>query len=151
MEQKIYSPLSGRVVYLENVKDEVFSKKIMGGGLALESSNKRVVAPFDGEVTVLFPTLHAIGLTSNEGVELLIHIGINTYELNGEGFNAKVEVGSKVNCGDLLMDVDFNLIKGKGYDSTVMVVCTNSEVDDITENDSVNEKELIFQAKKVGG
>jgi len=124
---KIYSPLNGSVKALELVDDVAFSEKMMGDGIAVTPSSGELFAPADGEITMLFPTKHAIGLTTKEGVELLIHIGIDTVSLNGEGFNANVEQNDQVRKGDLLISFDLKGILDKGYDMDTMIVITNSD------------------------
>ena len=105
----IIAPLTGRIVKLEEVPDKVFAEKIMGDGFAIEPKDNIVVAPVDGEIAILFPTKHAIGMVTAEGLELLIHVGIDTVKLNGEGFKAFVKQGDKVKAGDKLLEVDFKI------------------------------------------
>ncbi|WP_429948655.1 beta-glucoside-specific PTS transporter subunit IIABC [Enterococcus sp. AZ101] len=125
--KKIYAPMKGQVIPLEQVKDDAFSGKMMGEGLAIIPEEDTIKAPFDGEVTALFPTKHAIGLTSDSGIELLIHVGIDTVELAGQYFTAFVETGDKIKKGQKLLSVDFAQIKTAGYDTTTPIVVTNSE------------------------
>ena len=120
-KNSIVSPASGRLIALENVKDDVFASGAMGKGFAVEIIDNKIVAPFDGKIGACFPTGHAVGI-SNNGVEIIVHIGIDTVELKGEGFNALVKVGDKVNKGQTLVEIDLDLIKSKGYDTTTMVV-----------------------------
>ena len=112
----IAAPLSGKVIPLSEVNDEVFSKKIMGEGAAIVPDDGDVSAPFDGVVNTVFPTRHAIGLTNDNGVEVIIHIGLDTVELNGEGFEAFVKDGDRVRKGDRLIRFDRSAIQEKGYD-----------------------------------
>jgi PTS system beta-glucosides-specific IIC component len=98
----------------------------MGSGFAVVPTAANVYAPFDGTVSLVFDTKHAIGLISDNGVELLIHMGINTVELKGKPFDVKVEKGQKVKCGDLLAVVDWAQIKKSGFDPTTMVIVTNT-------------------------
>lgn len=122
---ELYSPLTGKRISLDQVPDQVFSAKIMGDGFAIEPSDGEVVAPIDGEVVHLFPTKHAIGLKTKEGLEVLIHVGIDTVELNGEGFESFVGVGQKVKKGTLLLKVDLQKIEEKGKPTVTPVVFTN--------------------------
>lgn len=127
-EYRISSPMRGEVISLTEVKDETFSSGMLGQGLAVIPSEGAVYAPFDGEVTTIFPTLHAIGLTDKTGtVELLIHIGMDTVELNGEGYRAFCKSGDKVKKGDKLIGFDIDLLKEKGYDVTTPVIIANSQ------------------------
>lgn len=124
--KKIYAPFKGQVISLEKVNDSAFSSKMMGAGIAIIPSEETVVAPFDGEVTALFPTKHAIGLTSTSGIELLIHVGLDTVELNGQFFESHVEVGDAVKKGQLLLTVDIDQIKAAGYETVTPIVVTNT-------------------------
>lgn len=130
---KITSPLNGTLIPLNQIDDPVFGSGAMGRGVAVKEPDGKVYAPFDGEITVFFPTKHAIGLKSNDGIELLIHVGMDTVKLNGEGFTAKAEVGDKVKRGQLLLEFDSSVIKKAGYPTTTPVVVTNhTEFGDIT-------------------
>ncbi|MFC4546426.1 PTS glucose transporter subunit IIA [Paenactinomyces guangxiensis] len=110
----IYAPISGQYLPLEQVPDQVFSEKIMGDGFAIQPEQGEVVSPVEAEVINLFPTKHALGLKTSAGLEILIHIGIDTVELQGEGFTAHVSEGDKVKAGQKLLTFDINLIKEKG-------------------------------------
>lgn len=125
-DQNIISPLSGKTVRLEDVQDAVFAEKMMGDGLAILPVEGKVVAPFDGVVEVAFETKHAIGLKSYDGCELLIHVGLDTVELNGKGFTSHVKKGDSVSAGDLLLEFDLESIQKAGYDTTTPIVVTNS-------------------------
>ncbi|BDR56956.1 beta-glucoside-specific PTS transporter subunit IIABC [Xylocopilactobacillus apis] len=123
---KIYAPLTGDLVNLTEVSDQTFSKKLLGDGVAIVPNNGKVVAPFDGEVVTVFPTKHAIGLKSDTGVELLIHIGLDTVNLEGKPFTSHIKDGDRVKKGQLLMDVDLEAIKKAGYEVTTPIVITNT-------------------------
>lgn len=125
-EGSITSPVIGNVMKLTDVKDEVFSSEAMGKGIAVMPTENYVVAPEDCKVSVIFPTKHAIGLTLDNGVELLIHIGMNTVELNGKYFEQHVEVESRVSKGTKIVSFDKEAIEKEGYDMTIPVVVTNS-------------------------
>lgn len=125
-EGSITSPVIGNAMKLTDVKDEVFSSEAMGKGIAVMPTENYVVAPEDCKVSVIFPTKHAIGLTLDNGVELLIHIGMNTVELNGKYFEQHVEVGSRVSKGTKIVSFDKEAIEKEGYDMTIPVVVTNS-------------------------
>lgn len=121
---EVASPAKGWVIPVSEVKDEVFASKGMGDGIGIIAKEGKVYAPFDGNVEVLFPTGHAVGL-SGDGLEVLIHIGINTVELDGKGFQAHVQQGDMVKKGDLLVTFDKELIEKEGYDSTIIFIVTD--------------------------
>lgn len=123
----IASPLTGNVIPLKNVKDDAFAQGALGNGIGIIPSEGKVVSPVDGTISVLFPTLHAIGITSDSGVELLIHIGLNTVQLNGEEFKAHVKQGDKVRKGQLLLDIDLKAIEKAGYSTETPIIITNTK------------------------
>jgi PTS system glucose-specific IIC component len=122
------SPIEGEIVELDKVPDEVFSDKLLGDGFAVVPKGNKVYAPADGEVTVLFPTKHAVAITTKEGLEVLIHVGIDTVSLNGEGFTAHVAQGDKVKKGDLLLTLDLELIGAKVKSLVSPVIITNMNI-----------------------
>ena len=109
------SPLTGNLVALSDVPDEVFSSGVLGKGIAVEPTVGKVIAPADGEITTLFPTGHAVGIKTNNGAEILIHIGMDTVKMNGDGFKTHVQQGNKVKQGQLLIEFDIAKIKNAGY------------------------------------
>ena len=123
----VYSPLKGAAVLMADVPDETFATDVLGVGAAVDPSEGKVVAPADGEVSTLFDTHHAIGLTLDNGMEMLIHVGINTVELNGEGYKAHVSEGDRVTRGQTLITFDIPLIKSKGYKTITPVIITNPD------------------------
>ena len=125
-EGVIQTPIIGDVVALSNVNDPVFSSGAMGQGIAVKPSQDVVYAPADAEVTIVFPTGHAYGLRTANGAEILIHVGIDTVSMNGEGFNHKVNQGDKVKAGDVLGTFDSAKIAAAGLDNTTMVIVTNT-------------------------
>ena len=125
-ELLLESPLEGELLALKEVNDPAFAGELMGRGAAVKSPQGKVVAPFDGEVTVLFPTKHAIGLHSVDGVDLLVHVGLDTVNLEGKYFTAHVEQGAKIRKGDVLIEFDEAAIRAAGYDTTTPVVVTNA-------------------------
>ena len=130
---RISSPLNGKLVPLNSINDPVFASGAMGRGVAVQNPKGQVLAPFDGEITVFFPTGHAIGLKSNDGIELLIHVGMDTVKMNGEGFSPKKEAGDKIKKGDILLEFSPDAIKKAGYETTTPVVVTNhADFGDIT-------------------
>ena len=124
---EIASPIKGKAMKLASIKDDAFASGVLGKGAAVLPEEGKVFAPADGEVTALFPTLHAIGMKTVEDVEILIHIGLDTVQLNGEGFEAMVQCGDKVKKGQLLIAFDKELIEGKGYCLETPVIITNSD------------------------
>ncbi len=125
-EETIYSPVDGQIVELEKVNDPVFSSGAMGKGIAVKPSGNTVVSPVDGLVQIAFETGHAYGLKSKDGVEVLIHIGIDTVSLDGKGFKQKVAANQEVKKGDVLGTFDSAVIKDAGLDDTIMVIVTNT-------------------------
>lgn len=121
------SPLSGELVPLETVPDKTFASKIMGEGIAINPSEGKVYAPCDSVVSATFPSGHAIGLTTKDGVELLIHVGIDTVELEGKYFETKVKNNQEVKKGELLIEFDMNKVASEGYNTVTMIMVTNSD------------------------
>lgn len=145
------SPLAGRVVPLNEVKDQVFSSGAMGKGIAIDPANGTLVAPADGTITTLFPTGHAIGLTTTDGVEILMHIGMDTVELEGKGFEIFVKQEDQVKKGDLLVKFDLSLIKEAGYSTVTPIVVTNTpnylDVLDMNQEDVLQGEEFLAIVK----
>ena len=120
--------LSGKVIPIEEVNDPVFSAKILGDGLAIEPESELIVAPCDGVIsTVMLESKHAVGITAANGMELLIHEGVDTVSLNGEGFELFVNEGDNVKAGDKLIKFNAKFIKSKGYPATCILAITNSD------------------------
>lgn len=124
--KEIKNPLSGKVLPLSKVEDAVFSSGAMGNGIAIDPTDNKVYAPFDGTVEFIAETKHAIGLKSDDGVELLIHVGMDTVKMNGKGFDVKTKVNERVKEGDSLLEFDRNEIQKEGYSLITPVVITNS-------------------------
>ena len=124
--KEIKNPLSGKVLTLSKVEDAVFSSGAMGNGIAIDPTDNKVYAPFDGTVEFIAETKHAIGLKSDDGVELLIHVGMDTVKMNGKGFDVKTKVNERVKEGDSLLEFDRNEIQKEGYSLITPVVITNS-------------------------
>lgn len=128
----IYSPVKGEACSLKEVNDQVFSEKILGDGLAIKPLTGRVVAPVDGTIGLLFETKHAISIISEQGAEILIHVGLDTVNLKGEFFKAFISTGDKVKAGDLLLEFDMEQIKAAGYDViTPVLVCNMAAYSEI--------------------
>lgn len=125
-DTNIVSPLIGNILPLSEAKDEAFASEALGKGVVIEPTEGKVVAPFNGKVVTLFPTKHAIGLVSETGAEVLIHIGINTVELDGKCFDAKVSQGDEVVAGQTLVEFDIKGIEEAGYSTQTMIIITNT-------------------------
>jgi len=125
-DKTVYSPIQGKVIALSSVKDETFAGEFLGKGVAIQPEEGKVVAPFDGKVTVVMDTKHAVGMTSDSGIEILIHIGMDTVQLNGKHYQTYVNIGDEVKKGDLLLTFDKEAIVAEGYEITTPVVVTNT-------------------------
>ncbi|SFB24357.1 glucose PTS transporter subunit IIA [Clostridium frigidicarnis] len=123
----LINPIDGKVVELSEVPDEVFSQKLLGDGFAVDTTGNKIFAPTSGEVVVLFPTKHAVAINAESGLEILVHIGIDTVELQGEGFTSHVNVGDKVKKGDLLITIDRDKILSAGKSLVTPVIITNMD------------------------
>ena len=126
-ENDVLAPMTGSVLALENVPDATFASGLLGKGVAMIPAEGKVIAPFNGEVASIFQTKHAIGLESDSGIELLIHVGIDTVKLDGVPFTAHVKVGDKVQAGDLLLTFDRQAILDAGYDLATPIIISNSD------------------------
>lgn len=122
---RLYAPISGTVISISDVNDEVFSQKILGDGVAIQPSDRMVCSPVDGRIEFIADTLHGFGIITNDGVQITIHIGIDTLVLHGEGFDCKASVGQKVHIGTPLCLVDFDLLKSKGCETDVIMVVSD--------------------------
>ncbi|AMC93206.1 hypothetical protein AOC36_04230 [Erysipelothrix larvae] len=135
----------GSIITLGQVSDPVFSNKMVGDGYAIEPSEGLIYAPCDGEITVAFPTKHAYGIKTPKGVEVLIHLGIDTVQLNGAGFVSHVGVGDVVKKGQLIAEMDLELIRSKGKETTSMVIITSGEpITLLTQNQSVTKNDAVM-------
>jgi len=132
---KIASPVDGKLKSITSVVDEMFSSKMLGDGFAIEPKHGMVYSPIDGKVSMISPTLHAIGLKANNGVEILIHIGVDTVKLEGQGFETFVKEGQKVKIGDKLIKFDIEEIKKKVPSTDIMVIFTSGETCNIIDSD----------------
>ncbi|MCI7590579.1 MAG: sucrose-specific PTS transporter subunit IIBC [Lactobacillus johnsonii] len=146
-DEVIDAPVSGKIEALNLVSDKAFASGMMGKGIAIEPSSNNIVSPVNGTITVVYPTGHAYGIKSDDGAEILIHLGIDTVNLKGKGFSTVVKQGQKVNKGELLGTYDYKEIGEKGYDNIVIVLITNSkdyaEVDPIASGDVKAQQKLI--------
>ena len=128
LTEEVYSVAEGEVIALEQVKDPVFSQKMMGDGFAVEPANGNIVSPVSGTVSSIFPTKHALGLVTEAGLEVLVHIGLDTVSLEGKPFTVHVAEGQKVVAGDLLVTADLDAIRAAGRETSTIVVFTNGDV-----------------------
>lgn len=146
-EEEILSPMNGVIVSITSVPDKVFASETMGKGIAIDPSEGRVVSPVDGVVTTLFETKHAIGITSDNGAEILIHIGMDTVNLRGEYFVSHIKQGDRVKTGDLLVEFDIKNIIGQGYSVLTPIIVTNTgdyKHIESTKKNKAKEKEIIL-------
>lgn len=126
-EKVIYAPIQGNVIARESIPDETFASGVLGDGVGIEPETGEVAAPFDGEISSVAETRHAIGITGPGGMELLIHVGVDTVKMNGDGFTVLVSEGGKVKAGQKLMTFDISKIKAAGYSTTSAILLTNSD------------------------
>lgn len=123
----IYAPIEGDVIPLSEIPDDVFSEGMMGKGCGIKPARGEVYAPFDGEIILVTNTKHAIALKSCDGIELLIHVGMDTVNMNGKGFEPLVKEGDKVKCGQFIMTFSISDIEKAGYMTTTAIIVTNSD------------------------
>ena len=138
---EIGAPVPGKLVSIEEVNDPTFSGEILGKGVAIQPTSNRIVSPIDGTVGTVFPTGHAVAVVSEEGAEILIHVGLDTVKLDGKHFTIHAEEGEKVKKGDLLLEADFEQIKAEGYDIITPVIICNS--DDFSEIKKTEPKDVV--------
>nr|WP_275401819.1 glucose-specific PTS transporter subunit IIBC [Staphylococcus aureus] len=147
----VHAPLTGEVTPLSEVPDQVFSEKMMGDGIAIKPSQGEVRAPFNGKVQMIFPTKHAIGLVSDSGLELLIHIGLDTVKLNGEGFTLHVEEGQEVKQGDILINFDLDYIRNHAKSDITPIIVTQGNITNLDfkqgEHGNISFGDQLFEAK----
>lgn len=124
----IVAPMAGSLVDITKVEDDVFSEKLVGDGIAINPTEGTVTSPVKGTVVQVFPTGHALGIRTLEGLEILLHIGLDTVELKGEGFKVYVKTGDNVDIGDKLLDVDLDMIKESGRFITSPIIITNMDM-----------------------
>jgi PTS system beta-glucosides-specific IIC component len=139
----ILAPLEGKVVPLSEVSDPTFSQEILGKGVAIIPSKGRIVAPADGVLTVMFETKHAVSITTKQGAEIIIHVGLDTVNLKGEHFTSYKNQGDHVKTGDLLLEFDMDAIKEAGYDViTPVIICNTPNYPDMECQTGAEVKEL---------
>lgn len=123
----LYLPIEGEVIPLEEIGDGVFSEGILGKGCGIKPKDEKVYAPVNGKITTVADTKHAVGVLSDDGVEVLIHVGMDTVDMNGNGFEILVKVGQKVQCGQALLKFSIDKIKTAGHPTTTAFIVTNSD------------------------
>ena len=144
--EEFLSPMKGNVRKLVDVPDQVFSEKVMGDGFAIEPTGGKVVAPISAKVAAAFPTGHVFGLKASDGTEILIHIGIDTVQLNGEGFDVKVKTGDDVKQGDTLAEIDLDVIKAAGKSVISPIIFTDGKTVEVRKKNrevSLLEKRIV--------
>lgn len=124
---ELTSPVNGKMVNLKEVPDKVFASEMMGIGVAFISNDGKVYSPCNGKLTTVFPTKHALGIKTDEGAEILIHFGLDTVQLAGEGFTQIAEEGQKIKKGDLILKADIEFLQRKGYRIETPMIITNSD------------------------
>ena len=147
----LLSPIAGKVIPLSDVNDQTFAAGRLGQGVAIEPSGNKVVAPSDSKIEAIFPTGHALALHTKEGLDVLIHIGLDTVKLDGRHFNVKAEVGQTVKKGDVLIEFDRDAIQSEGYDVTApILICNSVEYASIKGNvgDTVSELDQLITARE---
>ncbi|MDD7281466.1 MAG: PTS glucose transporter subunit IIA [Erysipelotrichaceae bacterium] len=149
-ENEMNAPVKGKCIDITDVKDPVFSGKMMGDGVAVIPESNVIKSPCSGTVTMIFPTKHAFGITTNTGVEVLVHIGIDTVNLNGKGFIAYVSKDQKIQKGDKVIAFDSKYLSDSAMDMTTMIIVTNSNNHSFEKNKvsmEVSEKDAIISLK----
>lgn len=148
---RLVAPTAGKLVSIREVSDPTFSEEILGKGAAIIPSDGKFLSPAGGTVTTVFPTGHAVAITTEDGVEVLIHIGLDTVKLEGKNFTIHAKEGQKVQTGDLLLEADLEAIKADGYDIiTPIVICNTDAFSEILPQDSMDvvSGDLIMTLKK---
>ena len=148
---KLFAPANGKTIALENVPDKVFASKMMGDGMGFEYEGNTIYAPCDGKITLVANTLHAVGITSENGAEILIHIGLDTVSLNGKGFKKLINQGDKVKKGTPLIEIDRQFMKEQDINLITPMVVTNAanyEINVIDEGKDVTTEEEVISCKK---
>lgn len=148
---QLASPVKGKLVSIKEVSDPTFGEEILGKGIAVIPADNKFCAPADGTVTTIFPTGHAAAITTEDGAEILIHIGLDTVKLDGKYFTIMAAEGQKVKAGDLLIEADLEKIKAEGYDIiTPVVICNSDEFSEIVPKApaDVSRKDVILTLKK---
>ena len=125
--KNVLAAQTGKVIPLEEVKDPVFSESILGSGIAIIPSDNKILAPISGKIRQIAQTYHSISIQGEDGIKILLHLGIDTFKLKGKGFTPKVTVGKNVHAGDAIMQMDIDFIKNNGFDTTTPCIITNAD------------------------
>ena len=139
------APMTGRVLDLDDVSDKVFSDRLMGDGFAIELTESEVASPVDGVVEMTYPSKHAFGIKANSGEEILIHLGMDTVELNGEGFESFVETNDRVKKGQLLCKIDLEYVKDHGKSLVSPIIFTSGEKINLLAKDTIKQNEKVIE------
>ncbi len=144
--RKVMAPVSGRVIKIEEVEDQMFSEKMLGDGIAIDCNEGKVYAPVSGTICAVVPSQHAFGIKTEDGFEILVHIGLETVTLKGEGFKMMKSMGDVVEQGELILKVDTDLISKKGLQLVSPVVSTNPsfEIQNICSEETVKANETVI-------
>lgn len=143
--ENVVCPVKGNVIPLEQVPDEMFAEKMLGDGVAVEPESMDWYAPIDGVITVIYDTKHAIGITTDQGTELLLHIGLDTYDLKGAPFEMRVKLQDRVRAGDPLVHVNLDMIKEQGYQSIAPIISTNKQIKVLKQDGEVKVGDILYQ------
>ncbi|WP_142379703.1 PTS sugar transporter subunit IIA, partial [Staphylococcus aureus] len=148
----VKAPIAGRRILLKEVRDSIFREKMVGEGLAIKAHEEsKVIAPFNGLISMIVPTKHAVGIQSEDGVDIVIHIGVNTVDLEGKGFKCFVKQNDHVEAGQTLLQFDQQYIQQQGYNADVIVVISNSAdlgKVELTMNEIITTEDVIFKIFK---
>lgn len=149
MATKVYSPANGKAIKIEKVPDEMFAQKMIGDGIAIRTNDKELYSPIEGEVKMVFETGHAVGIVSDDGSEFMIHIGIDTVQLNGEPFKTMVKLGDHVTTDTLISIVDWNCIRKHKKDDSVIIISLNKPVQILNKQwlFNIKRKDLLYETK----
>lgn len=153
MESKevIYYPVAGKMIPLSEVKDEMFKEEMLGPTISIKANANDILSPFDGVVSAFYPSKHAVGIQANNGLQILIHVGIDTSVLDGRGFSSNIKQGSFVKAHDQLIHFDQKFLEKQGYDCTVFMIVLNSKEYKIDYRYETNftEKDVIAYAERI--
>lgn len=145
MAYQVRSPLKGELIRIEEVPDEAFSEKMIGDGVAIKTKESKIFSPVEGEVTMVYETGHAIGITAEDGSEFMIHIGVDTVKLKGKPFKTRVKMGEKVSFDTVISLVNWGCIRRSRYDDSLIIICLNKKIQVLHPEGGVNRKDILFE------